>query len=229
MIAVSPGSSRLTKHASMPADPVPLIGSVSVFVGAEHGAQPVADLVEHDEEVGIEVPEHGALERFHHLGIRVRRAGPEQQPIGVRHEHGDYAIGPGAQRRERASKIGAMRAASSATHGRRCQPRPSASERVAHTGYVADQHAALRAAPRRGHTNVTSSFGQLDAGALRDGLHVRRGRERDDRARRCEAVRARRSVCSMMSMARRVRDLVGRGRRTRAAQVDGDRADVVES
>ena len=31
MITVSPGSSRLTKHASMPAEPVPLIGSVSVF------------------------------------------------------------------------------------------------------------------------------------------------------------------------------------------------------
>ena len=38
-IAVSPGSSRLTKHASMPAEPVPLIGSVSAFVGAEDGAQ----------------------------------------------------------------------------------------------------------------------------------------------------------------------------------------------
>ena len=31
MMTVSPGSSRLTKHASMPADPVPLIGSVSAF------------------------------------------------------------------------------------------------------------------------------------------------------------------------------------------------------
>jgi len=30
-IAVSPGSSRLTKHVSMPAEPVPLIGSVSSF------------------------------------------------------------------------------------------------------------------------------------------------------------------------------------------------------
>ena len=30
-MAVSPGSSRLTKHASMPADPVPLIGTVSAF------------------------------------------------------------------------------------------------------------------------------------------------------------------------------------------------------
>ena len=90
MITVSPGSTRLTKHVSMPADPVPLIGSVSVFVGAEHGAQPVADLVEHDEEVGIEVPEHRALERLHHLGIRIRRPGPEQQSFGVGHGDGRY-------------------------------------------------------------------------------------------------------------------------------------------
>ena len=30
-ITVSPGSTRLTKHASMPAEPVPLIGNVSAF------------------------------------------------------------------------------------------------------------------------------------------------------------------------------------------------------
>ena len=76
----------------MPAEPVPLIGSVSVVRGAERGAQPVADLVEHDEEVGIEVAEHGALERLHHLGVRVRRAGPEQQSFGVRHVRRTYAI-----------------------------------------------------------------------------------------------------------------------------------------
>ena len=70
----------------MPAEPVPLIGSVSALLGAEHGAQPVGDLVEHDEEVGVEVPEHGTLERFHHLGIRVRRPRPEQQPFSVCHD-----------------------------------------------------------------------------------------------------------------------------------------------
>ena len=53
---------------------------------AERGAQPVGDLVEHDEEVGIQVPEHGPLERLHHLGKRVRRAGPEQQTFGVGHD-----------------------------------------------------------------------------------------------------------------------------------------------
>ena len=86
MITVSPGSTRLTKHVSMPAEPVPLIGKRQRVLGAERGAQPVADLVEHHEEVGIEVPEHRALERLHHLGIRVRRAGPEQQSFGVGHD-----------------------------------------------------------------------------------------------------------------------------------------------
>ena len=54
-------------------------------VGAKEQSQPVGDLVEHDEEVGIEVPEDGALERFHDLGIRIRRTRPEQQPISVKH------------------------------------------------------------------------------------------------------------------------------------------------
>jgi hypothetical protein len=31
MITESPGSTRLTKHVSMPAEPVPLIGKVSAF------------------------------------------------------------------------------------------------------------------------------------------------------------------------------------------------------
>src|SRR5207247_466874 len=58
----------------------------------EDGTQPVTDLVEHDEEVGIEVPEDGSLERLHHLGIRIRRAGPEQQSLRVGHADGRYAI-----------------------------------------------------------------------------------------------------------------------------------------
>ena len=105
MIAVSPGSSRLTKHASMPAEPVPLIGSVSALSVRKTEAQPVRDLVEHDEEVGVEVPEHGALERFHDLGIRVRRPGPEQQPISVEHAGrlppaSKQQQGPGEETRE---------------------------------------------------------------------------------------------------------------------------------
>ena len=66
----------------MPAEPVPLIGNVSAFVGPERGAQAVGDLVEHDEEVRVEVAEHRPLERLHHLGVRVRRPRPEQQPVG---------------------------------------------------------------------------------------------------------------------------------------------------
>jgi hypothetical protein len=51
----------------------------------EHRTQPIADLVEHDEEVGIEVTEDRALQRLHHLGVRIRRAGPEQQSFRVGH------------------------------------------------------------------------------------------------------------------------------------------------
>ena len=74
-ITVSPGSSRLTKHASMPAEPVPEIGSVSAFFGLEDGAQAVAGLVEDREEVRVEVAEQRASERGGDLGIRVRRSG----------------------------------------------------------------------------------------------------------------------------------------------------------
>ena len=49
--------------------------------GPKDRAQAIADLVEHREEVWIEVPEHRSLERFHDLGIRVRRPGPEQEPL----------------------------------------------------------------------------------------------------------------------------------------------------
>ena len=75
MITVSPGSSRLTKHASMPAEPVPEIGSVSAFVGAEDRAEAVAGLVEDREEVGVEVAEQRPRERGGDLGVRVRRPG----------------------------------------------------------------------------------------------------------------------------------------------------------
>ena len=61
------------------------MGRVSVFAVRNASAQAIADLVEHDEEVGIQVAEHGALERLHHFGERVRRAGPEQQSFGVSH------------------------------------------------------------------------------------------------------------------------------------------------
>ena len=44
----------------MPAEPVPLIGSVTALSVRKTSAQPVGDLVEHDEEVGVEVPEHRA-------------------------------------------------------------------------------------------------------------------------------------------------------------------------
>ncbi len=54
-------------------------------LGAEHESQPVGDLVEHREELGIEMPEHRPLERFHDLGIRVRRPRPEQQSIRMHH------------------------------------------------------------------------------------------------------------------------------------------------
>ena len=67
----------------MPAEPVPLIGSVNAFSVRNTARRRSRDLVEHDEEVGVEVAEHRPLERFHHLGIRVRRTRPEQQSIGV--------------------------------------------------------------------------------------------------------------------------------------------------
>ena len=70
----SPGSTTLTNAASMPAEPVPLIGSVSGLPRAEHGPQPLVGLVEQGEELGIEVAEHRAAERLGDLGIRVARA-----------------------------------------------------------------------------------------------------------------------------------------------------------
>ena len=85
MITVSPGSSRLTKHASIPAEPVPLIGNVSVFAVWNTARNRSAISSSTTRKSGIQVAEDRTLERLHHLGIRVRRAGPEQQAIGMHH------------------------------------------------------------------------------------------------------------------------------------------------
>ena len=180
MITVSPGSTRLTKHASMPAEPVPLIGSVSALSVRNDGAQPVADLVEHREELGIEVPEHRPLERFHHLGIRVRRA--RARATTDRRAATDRRL---------PSAIGArMRYAAwnSARQGRRCQPRPSTCSASSMPGWSPTTMPRASCAAARAHARDVV-VGQVDVGALRDRLHLRRRGERG-RRRVVQPVRA---------------------------------------
>ena len=69
----------------MPAEPVPLIGQRQRVVGAEHGAEARHRLVEHREELGVHVAEQRPRERGRRLGVRVRRAGPEEQAVSDRH------------------------------------------------------------------------------------------------------------------------------------------------
>ena len=74
----------------------PAHGQRQRVLGSERDPQPVGDLVEHQEEVGIEMPEHRALERLHHLGVRVRRAGAQQETFGVLHDSdATRSSGPG--------------------------------------------------------------------------------------------------------------------------------------
>ena len=54
--------------------------------GAEHGAQPVARLVEQREEVGIEVPEQRARERLGDLWVRIAGAGTHEHAVAMGHD-----------------------------------------------------------------------------------------------------------------------------------------------
>jgi hypothetical protein len=53
--------------------------------GLEDLAQPVARLVEHGEELGVEVAQQRSRERRRDLGVRVRRTRPHQHAVAQRH------------------------------------------------------------------------------------------------------------------------------------------------
>ena len=69
----------------MPAEPVPLIGSVRALLGPEHPAQAVARLVEHGQEVRVQVAEQGPGQRHRHGGVRIRRPGAHEQAVWIPH------------------------------------------------------------------------------------------------------------------------------------------------
>ena len=84
MIAVSPGSSRLTKHASIPAEPVPLIGSVSAFAVWNTARSRSAISSSTTRKSGSRWPRTGRWNASITSGYGFDGPGPEQQPIGVR-------------------------------------------------------------------------------------------------------------------------------------------------
>jgi len=63
-------------------------GQGECVLGAEHRAEPVTRLVEDAEELGVEVADERSAERGEHLGVRVGRAGPEEEAIGDGHGGG---------------------------------------------------------------------------------------------------------------------------------------------
>ena len=81
----SPGRTKFTNDASMPADPVPLTGSVSAFDVREDLAQAVVRAVEQRQELRIEVAEHGSGQRHGDFRVRIRRPRPHEQAVGYPH------------------------------------------------------------------------------------------------------------------------------------------------
>ena len=82
----SPGSTTLTNAASMPAEPVPLIGSVSAFVGPEDlRAAARTSRRGWRGTSGSRWPSNGRRERFGDLGIRVARAGTHEDAVWMGH------------------------------------------------------------------------------------------------------------------------------------------------
>ncbi len=114
-IAVSPGSRRFTKHASMPAEPVPEIGQRQRVVGTEHRPEARHGLVENREELGIHVTEQRTRQRGGGFGVRVRRAGPEEQAVGDRHAPEVRAAGANGYERQLPATSCVRRAATSAS------------------------------------------------------------------------------------------------------------------
>ncbi len=164
-------------------------------VGAEHRPQPVGDVVEHTEELGVEMPEHRPLERFHDLGIRVRRTRPEQQLIGV--NHAPRLVTCLVLRTAWLAGSGGLEL------GQTGDAVPAAAEhvqRLVDAGVVAHHHAACELRSGPGDTRDVG-IGQIDLGALPRSPAPSSRSAKAATAASCSR-RVWRSVCSMISMAR---------------------------
>ena len=81
----SPGRTTFTKEASMPAEPVPLIGSVRALSVPNTLAEALAGLIEHDQEVRVQVAQQGPGQRHGHGGVRIGRPGAHEQAVWIPH------------------------------------------------------------------------------------------------------------------------------------------------
>ena len=132
-------------------------------VGAEDGAQARHRLVHDREELRVHVPEHRTRERGDHLGVRVRRAGTEQQTVGDRH-----AAEPTVPRVPATAVL-----ASDSEDDETGTSAGGAGAPRARTSSPAVMPRATSAAARA--TCVTSTSGSCDAVRLGDALHGLRG------------------------------------------------------
>ena len=60
-------------------------GQRQLVVGGEHDPEPLDRLVQDPEENRVEVAENGTHQRLGHLGIRIRRPRPHEQPVDGGH------------------------------------------------------------------------------------------------------------------------------------------------
>ena len=221
MITVSPGSTRLTKHASMPAEPVPLIGSVNAFVGAEHeraAGRRSRRAPRGSRDRGARAPGAGTPPSPRDTGStgRARAAIDRSEPRSETTEH---------DRCER--QRSGYAAWNSARHGAaRCQPLPSTCSASSMPGMVADDHAARELSGGAGDARDVV-VGQVDARPARATSCTFVAAARAADAASCKPVRAPQRLLDHEHRPG-ARDLVGR-RRARGVQIERDRTDVVDS
>ena len=85
MTTGSPARTKLTKAASMPADPVPLMGRVKRVGRTEGQAKAVVRLVQQGQEFRVEMSHHRTGQGQHDFGVGIRRTGAHEQAVGKRH------------------------------------------------------------------------------------------------------------------------------------------------
>ena len=109
----SPGRTKLTNEASIPAEPVPLMGRVNAIRGTEAQAKAVIRLVEECQEFRVEVPHHRTGQGKGHFRVRIGRSGAHEEPVGNRHPRivaGPHSPAPAQPEDSQADPVDCQRA-----------------------------------------------------------------------------------------------------------------------
>ena len=167
----SPGRTKLTKEASMPAEPVPLTGRVSAFVVAKTCRRRSLVLVEQRQELRIEVTQHRTGQRHGDFRVWIRRARAHEEAVGYPHRR--IVTGP---RSPAPTRRGARRVSGRLPAWNGCSTPPGRYRRCLPTS------ARIRAPTRRGWAGREEQRARTTRTTGAAGLVPRHARRRRDPA-----------------------------------------------